>query len=64
MDNKDAPYIKHAYEMGFDFGKNGANATNCHFGLFTTKKMTKAWEEGKADGEKQKATDEAINASS
>jgi len=43
----------HAYQMGMDCAKNGANETNCHFRLFSSPEMTKAWEQGKRDAEKQ-----------
>lgn len=38
---------KRAFEMGWDCGKNGPDTTNCHFGLFATRKLTDAWERGK-----------------
>lgn len=41
----------YAYRMGYDCGKNGANTTNCHFGIFSTPENTKAWERGKADAD-------------
>ena len=44
----------YAYQMGKDCGINGANTTNCHFSIFSTKEQTKLWELGKADGEKQR----------
>ena len=45
--NKYKGNLKKAFEMGYDCGVNGANTTNCHFGLFSSPEMTKAWEEGK-----------------
>ena len=40
--------LQYAEDMGYDCGKNGANTTNCHFGLFATRELTGAWERGKA----------------
>ena len=40
--------IVNAYEMGKDYGKNGATELNCHFSIFTTVEGTEAWERGKA----------------
>lgn len=40
------PELQHAYEMGIDRAKNGANESNCHFGLFSTKEKMMAWTEG------------------
>lgn len=36
-----------AYSYGFDCEVNGANQTNCHFSIFSSKENTKAWEQGK-----------------
>lgn len=44
--------LNQAYSMGYDCGLNGANTTNCHFGIFSSKENTKAWENGKRDAEK------------
>ena len=41
-----------AYEAGRDCGLNGPNMSNCHFSLFATPAMTKAWERGKREGER------------
>ena len=43
-----------AYDMGYDCGLNGANTTNCHFSLFSDKRMTHSWEQGKKAGERKK----------
>ena len=43
---------EYAYKMGKDCAKNGANTTNCHFSIFSSKENTKAWEKGKKDGKK------------
>lgn len=43
---------RRAYDAGYDCGQNGPNEKNCHFGLFATPQMTKAWERGKADAER------------
>ncbi len=42
------------YDMGFDCGKYGPNARNCHFSLFSSLENTKEWERGKADGKRQR----------
>jgi len=38
---------EHAERMGFDCGKNGPNQTNCHFSIFGSPELTRAWEKGK-----------------
>jgi len=38
---------EYAYKMGKDCAKNGANTTNCHFSIFSSKENTEAWERGK-----------------
>ena len=43
--------IEHAYKMGQDCAKNGDNADNCNFAIFSTPENTKAWEQGKKDGD-------------
>jgi len=43
-----------AYERGYSCGLNGANDYNCSFRIFSTPENTKAWEEGKKDGENRK----------
>ena len=43
-----------AYNAGLDCALTGPNTTNCDFRLFATKELTKAWERGKAVGEKGK----------
>jgi len=44
--------LEHAYQMGYDCGKNGPNTTNCHFVIFSRSEKTRAWERGKRDAEK------------
>jgi hypothetical protein len=46
--------LKSAYDAGYDAGKNGPNTTNCHFSIFSAPEKTKAWEQGKADGDRAK----------
>lgn len=41
--------LKAAYDAGYDCEKNGANTTNCHFSIFSSKEKMEAWEEGKKD---------------
>lgn len=45
----DTPRVSHkeAYKRGYDCGLNGANETNSHFAVFSSKENTKAWEQGK-----------------
>ena len=43
---------QHAYMCGMDYYLNGVQNDNCHFSLFTTRAMAKAWEQGKDDAEK------------
>lgn len=44
-----------AYNAGYACALNGPNTTNCDFRLFATEELMKAWERGKAAGEKRKA---------
>lgn len=44
----------HAYNMGYDCGKNGSNEKNCDFKIFSNPENTKAWERGKAKAEEEK----------
>ena len=44
-----------SYEGGYDCGLNGANMINCNFSFFSCIEKTKAWENGKSDGEEEKA---------
>lgn len=45
---------EHAYNMGYDCAINGADDINCHFSIFSTTENTKAWANGKKDGENEK----------
>jgi ribosome modulation factor len=45
--------VDYAYRMGYDNAINGANQTNCHFSIFSSRKNTDAWERGNADGKKE-----------
>ena len=38
---------EYAFKMGKDCAKNGANTTNCHFSIFSSRENTEAWERGK-----------------
>ena len=40
----------YAYKMGVDCALNGANAENCHFSIFSSKKNSTSWEIGKKHG--------------
>lgn len=40
-----------AEAMGYDAGRNKPNETNCHFSIFATPYMTRAWERGKKRGD-------------
>ncbi len=41
---------EYAERMGHDAGFNGANTTNCHFSIFATPQLMRAWERGKNRG--------------
>lgn len=41
----------HAFEMGRDYGRNGASELNCDFRIFATVEGVEAWERGKADAD-------------
>jgi len=43
---------EYAYKMGKDCAKNGANTTNCHFSIFSSKENAEAWERGGKDGKR------------
>jgi hypothetical protein len=45
---------EHTERMGFDSEFNGANTTNCHFSLFGSPELTKAWELGNKRGAEAK----------
>jgi len=49
------PQEQVAYNAGKDAGLHGPNTENCHFGLFARKEWTRAWERGKAEGDRLKA---------
>ncbi len=40
--------------MGYDSVLNGANEINCSYRIFSKPELTRAWEEGKAQAEKDK----------
>jgi hypothetical protein len=44
---------KAAYCTGRDCALNGANTMNCHFSYFARPELTRAWEEGKKQGESE-----------
>lgn len=44
------------FAMGYDSEMNGADEKNCHFSLFSSIERTRAWERGKAQAVKDKAT--------
>jgi hypothetical protein len=49
-----------AEKAGYDCGKNGPSSTNCHFRLFATPELTKAWERGKARADKERLESVAV----
>ena len=49
------PSEEHAERMGFDAGYNKPDETNCHFSLFLTRELSRAWELGKKRGEERRA---------
>lgn len=46
--------LRFAEAMGYDAGRNKPNGDNCHFTLFATPEMTKAWEHGKKRGDAER----------
>jgi hypothetical protein len=54
VNNNPKSSVAHCYNMGYDCGMNGANTTNCNFGLFSSAENTAAWEAGKAQAEQDK----------
>ncbi len=48
--------LQNCYEKGFDSKMNGATISNCNFMLFNTPEKTKAWEQGRSDGDSQPPT--------
>lgn len=53
----------YAYKMGYDCEMNGANLTNCHFTIFSSKANMRAWENGREQSkrEKEKAVTDGKN---
>ena len=51
-----SPDEKVCFAMGYDSEVNGADEKNCHFSLFSSVERTRAWERGKAQAVKDKAT--------
>ena len=43
-----------AERMGYDAGRNMPNTENCHFALFATTELCKAWERGKKRGDAER----------
>ena len=41
------PDLRHCFQMGYECEMSGANTTNCHFSIFSTKERMQAWEAGK-----------------
>lgn len=39
---------------GYDAGRNKPDEQNCHFSLFGTPEMTRAWERGKLRGDRER----------
>jgi hypothetical protein len=44
----------YAEAMGYDAGRNKPNEKNCHFSIFATPEMTRAWERGKKRGDAER----------
>lgn len=65
-DNKELEKIKHildeinskdektAFVAGYNCSIYGANTKNCHYSLFASPELTKAWESGKEQAEMEK----------
>lgn len=49
------PTLEFCYQMGRDYAINGANEENCHFLLFGSAEMTKAWERGRDEAALERA---------
>ena len=45
---------EHAYKIGRDCAKNGANTTNCHFSIFSSRDNADEWERGLRETEEAK----------
>jgi ribosome modulation factor len=43
-----------AHSFGYDAGRNKPNETNCHFSIFATPELTRAWERGKKAGDAER----------
>lgn len=46
---EELPTLEYAYQMGYDYGRNGPSEINCYVTLFATPELHQAWNEGKAD---------------
>lgn len=53
--NKNPMTVRYAFKMGYDYGKNGPSASNCHYLIFNTKENLVAWEKGIRKAEREKA---------
>lgn len=49
------PTIDTAYSAGYDSEMNGASEQNCHFTLFSSPEMTRAWDAGVREAKRVKA---------
>jgi hypothetical protein len=43
-----------AEAMGYDCGRHGATEANCHFTVYSTPRLTAAWERGRDRAEAEK----------
>ncbi len=43
--------LKEAYNAGYDCVEQGPNERNCHFALFSSPEMSRAWDQGKFDAD-------------
>lgn len=44
--------LQECYDAGLDCAVNGANMTNCHFGIFSSPDKAEAWERGNKEGKR------------
>lgn len=54
--------IEEARAAGYQAGRHGPDTTNSHFTWFFTTEMTRAWEEGHAQGCAEAKQDAAVKA--
>lgn len=53
--------LTEAEAMGYDAGRNMPNMKNCHFSLFASPELTRAWERGKKRGDAEREALESLS---